>query len=194
MNWSIAPMRMIVPALLMAAAAPALAQSALPPAQDLDQLERMVIATLGVGIGEPGGPMAPIDRRMRLAACPGGIQIDPPSPGAVTVRCTTNGWRIRVPLTRPGSIASSMAANYGNGGSGNGGYGGQQQGLANAAVRKGDPVQLVAQGAAFSISVDATAMEDAAIGGRVRVTSPTRGAVMFAEVVDIGKVRLMGFK
>lgn len=189
MNWSIAPMRTIVPALLMAAAAPALAQSALPPAQDLDQLERMVIATLGVGIGEPGGPMAPIDRRMRLAACPGGIQIDPPSPGAVTVRCTTNGWRIRVPLTRPGSIASSMAANYGNGG-----YGGQQQGLANAAVRKGDPVQLVAQGAAFSISVDATAMEDAAIGGRVRVTSPTRGAVMFAEVVDIGKVRLMGFK
>lgn len=189
MNWSIAPMRMIVTALLMAAAAPALAQSALPPAQDLEQLERMVIATLGVGIGEPGGPMAPIDRRMRLAACPGGIQIDPPSPGAVTVRCTTNGWRIRVPLTRPGSIASSIATGYGNAGSG-----GQQQALANAAVRKGDPVQLVAQGTAFSISVDATAMEDAAIGGRVRVTSPTRGAVMFAEVVDIGKVRLMGFK
>lgn len=187
-------MRMIATALLMASATPALAQSALPPAQDLAQLERMVIATLGADIGAPGGPMAPIDRRMRLAACPNGIQIDPPSPGAVTVRCTTSGWRIRVPLTRPGSIASSMANAYGAGGYGDQAMQAQQGGLANAAVRKGDPVQLVAQGSAFSISVDATAMEDANIGGRVRVTSPTKGSIMFAEVVDIGKVRLLGFK
>ena len=39
-------------------------------------------------IGMPGGPLTPIDRRMRLAACPGGIQIDPPSLSSVTVRCT----------------------------------------------------------------------------------------------------------
>lgn len=184
-------MRMIAAALLIATAAPvavpAWAQSALPPAQDLELLERMVVASLGAEIGAPGGPMAPIDRRMRLAACPNGIQIDPPSPGAVTVRCTTSGWRIRVPLTRAGSIASSYAGPNGSGGYGAGA-------LANAAVRKGDPVQLVAQGAAFSISVDATAMEDADIGGRVRVTSPTKAGVMFAEVVDIGKVRLLGFK
>ena len=182
-------MRTIATALFAAAtlAAPLFAQSALPPAQDLEQLERMVVATLGAEIGAPGGPMAPIDRRMRLAACPNGIQIDPPSPGAVTVRCPTSGWRIRVPLTRNGSMAS---ATYG------GSYGGgpQAQALANAAVRRGDPVQLIAQGSAFSISTDATAMEDANIGGRVRVTTPNKGGVMFAEVVDIGKVRLLGFK
>ncbi len=169
------------------AAAPLSAQSALPPAQDLDQLERMVIATLGADIGAPGGPMAPIDRRMRLAACAGGIQIDPPSPGAVTVRCTTSGWRIRVPLTRPGTSYAQ----------GNPVYGGGQQGqpaLSNAAIRKGDPVQLIAQGSAFSISVDATAMEDANVGNRMRVTTAAKGGIMFAEVLDAGKVRLIGFK
>lgn len=181
--------------LLGLAAAPLLAQNALPPAQDLDQLERMVIASLGADIGAPGGPMAPIDRRMRLAACPNGIQIDPPSPGAVTVRCTTSGWRIRVPLTRASSMASSMGMAYGANGSGGGAYGGQQGGgLPNAAIRKGDPVQLIAQGPAFSISIDATAMEDANIGNRMRVTTSSRGTIMFAEVVDVGKVRLMGFK
>ena len=179
-------MRIAFAALLGLAAAPALAQSALPPAQDLDQLERMVIATLGADIGAPGGPMAPIDRRMRLAACPGGIQIDPPSTGAVTVRCTTSGWRIRVPLTRPGmNFAGGNPAGAG---------GANQPSYANSAIRKGDPVQLIAQGQAFSISVDATAMEDANIGNRMRVTTSGRGSIMFAEVLDVGKVRLVGFK
>jgi flagella basal body P-ring formation protein FlgA len=181
-------MRTTLAALLLGlAAAPALAQSALPPAQDLDQLERMVIATLGADIGAPGGPMAPIDRRMRLAACPGGIQIDPPSPGAVTVRCTTSGWRIRVPLTRPGM-------NFAGGNPASAGGADRTSSSANAAIRKGDPVQLIAQGQAFSISVDATAMEDANVGNRMRVTTSGRGAIMFAEVLDVGKVRLVGFK
>ena len=166
-----------------AAASPSHAQSALPPAQDLNQLEQILVTTLGADVGQPGGPMAPIDRRMRLAACPIGIQIDPPSVGAVTVRCTSAGWRVRVPLTR----ANGPAVNGGND------YG-RSAGLANADIRKGDPVQLIAQGRSYSISVDATAMEDGVIGKRIRVSSVAKGSTLFAEVIDGGRVRLVGFK
>lgn len=168
--------------LALLAAAPLSAQTALPPAQDLNQLEQIVVTTLGADVGRPGGPMVPIDRRMRLAACPIGIQVDPPSAGAVTVRCTTAGWRLRVPLMR----ASSQTAN----GTADGG----RTAFASADVRKGDPVQLVAQGTSYSISVDATALEDANIGNRIRVSPASKGGTLFAEVIDVGRVRLIGFK
>jgi len=179
---SSAMMRLALIPLAIGGAAPLFAQSALPPAQDLNQLEQMVVTSLGADVGQPGGPMAPIDRRMRLAACPIGIQIDPPSTGAVTVRCNTAGWRLRVPLMRANITTAS------------GGQTGRSPALANADIRKGDPVQLIAQGSAYSISVDATAMEDGMIGNRIRVSSAPKGATLFAEVVDAGRVRLVGFK
>jgi flagella basal body P-ring formation protein FlgA len=166
----------------LAVASSAHAQLALPPAQDLTQLEQIVVTTLGADVGQPGGPMAPIDRRMRLAACPIGIQIDPPSAGAVTVRCTTAGWRLRVPLMRATGSTASSGTDAG------------RAATANADVRKGDPVQLVAQGQSYSISVDATAMEDGVIGKRIRVSSVSKGSTLFAEVIDVGRVRLIGFK
>lgn len=178
-------MRIILLPLALAVAAPALAQSVLPPAQDLEVLERMVVATLGADVGQSGGPMAPIDRRMRLAACVSGVQIDPPTTGAVTVRCPSAGWRLRVPLMRANMTARSGFASS---------TGQPSAASANSAVRKGDPVQLVAQGRSYSISVDATAMEDAEIGSRVRVATATKGSTLFAEVVDVGRVRLVGFK
>ena len=168
---------------LLLASSPLAAQPALPPAQDLDHLEQMVVTALQADVGQPGGPLAPIDRRMWLAACPIGIQIDPPTAGAVTVRCTTAGWRLRVPLAR----------GYGQPAGSSGGPAGTAS-FASAVVRKGDPVQLVAQGASYSISVEATAMEDGNVGNRIRVASAAKGSTLFAEVVDVGKVRLLGFK
>jgi flagella basal body P-ring formation protein FlgA len=156
--------------------------AAQPTAMNLDELEKIVISTLGADIGEPGGPLAPIDRRMRLSACPAGVQIDPPALSAVAVRCPAAGWRIRIPLTHDalpitGKQRSTAATP-----------------TANAAVRRGDPVQLIAQGSSFQVSIDATAMEDADIGGRVRVSTGSKGSTMFAEVVDVGRVRVIGFK
>ncbi|KKC25333.1 hypothetical protein WP12_14645 [Sphingomonas sp. SRS2] len=169
---------------LALSATPLLAQRALPPAQDLDQLEQIVVTTLGADIGQPGGPMAPIDRRMRLAACPIGIQVDPPTLGAVTVRCTTAGWRLRVPLARVDMVSANRAQPNG----------GRPAPMARADIRKGDPVQLIAQGQSYSISVDAMAMEDANIGGRIRVSAASKPGTLFAEVIDMGRVRLIGFK
>ena len=168
----------------MAAASPAPAQM-MAGAQSLDELEQIVVTTLGADVGQPGGPLAPIDRRMRLAACPTGIQIDPPMNNAVTVRCTTAGWRLRVPLKASGGYMTQQQG---------GGQMMAQTAPRAADIRKGDPVQLVAEGDTFSISVDAVAMEDANIGGRVRVQTGQKGGTMFAQVVDIGRVRLMGFK
>lgn len=165
------------------AAAPLYAQAALPPAQDLNQLEQIVVTTLGADVGQPGGPLAPIDRRMRLAACPIGIQVDPPTAGAVTVRCTTAGWRLRVPLMRANMVSAGGAQQYGD-----------RPMTARADIRKGDPVQLIAQGQSYSISVDAMAMEDANIGGRIRVSAASKPGTLFAEVIDVGRVRLIGFK
>lgn len=174
-------MKHLVAIALLGAAFPA-AAATLPPAQNLDELEQIVVTTLGADIGQPGGPMAPIDRRIRLAACPIGIQIDPPQMGAVTVRCTTAGWRLRVPLARTQMIAAPAAQGF------------QRAALTSADIRKGDPVQLIAQGDSFSISVDGIAMEDANIGNRVRVSTGSKGSTLYAEVIEPGRVRLLGFK
>jgi len=184
-------MRTLLPVLglfaVVAVSSPISAQ-ALPPAQNLDQLEAMVIGTLGAGVGMPGGLLAPIDRRMRLAACGSGIQIDPPTAGSVTVRCTTLGWRLRVPLMRNNSSYGNANLTMGMGDAGASNAG------SNAAIRRGDPVTLVAQGSSYSISVEATAMEDANVGSRVRVATASKGSTLFAEVLEAGKVRLIGFK
>lgn len=174
-------MKLLIAIALLGTALPAAAVT-LPPAQNLDELEQIVVTTLGADIGQPGGPMAPIDRRIRLAACPIGIQVDPPQAGAVTVRCTTSGWRLRVPLARTQMIPAPSAQGF------------QKAALTNADVRKGDPVQLIAQGDSFSVSVDGVAMEDANIGSRVRVSTGSKGSTLFAEVIEPGRVRLLGFK
>jgi flagella basal body P-ring formation protein FlgA len=167
--------------IVTALTAPSVLAAAQPAAMNLDELEKIVITTLGADIGEPGGPLAPIDRRMRLSACPAGVQIDPPALSAVAVRCPAAGWRIRIPLTHD---ALPVAGKRGT----------AAAPVANAAVRRGDPVQLIAQGSSFQVSIDATAMEDADIGGRVRVSTGSKGSTMFAEVVDVGRVRVIGFK
>ncbi len=77
--------------------------------EDLDKLEARVIAAVGAGIGEPGGPQRPIDRRLRLASCPNAPMIAMSFTGAATLECEAIGWRIHVPLART-MIASPAAA------------------------------------------------------------------------------------
>ena len=150
--------------------APALAQ----PIQDLASLENRLVTALDAGIGEPGGPATAIDRRLKLAPCPTLVTIDPPALGAVALRCPAAGWRIRVPLMRAAAQAAAVKA--------------------PALVRRGDPVELVAGGGAFSVSAQAVAQEDGAAGERIRVKTDQKSAVIFAEVVDAGIVRIPGFK
>jgi len=149
------------------------------PFQDIPALEKRVTAALGAGIGEPGGPMAPIDRRLKLAACPANVTIDPPRLGAIALRCPALGWRIRVPLTRLADAPAQGVAMIAK---------------AEPVVRRGDPVDLVAEADGFSVSISATAQEDGVPGARIRVRADGKRTPIYAEVMADGSVRLPGFK
>src|SRR3546814_5565033 len=89
----------------------------------------MVVAKFGAAIGQPGGPAAPIDRRLKLAACPDTPSVEGPVMGAAVIRCAPVGWRIRVPL-RAGEMAAASDK-------------------AAILIKKGDPVQLIAGNASL---------------------------------------------
>jgi flagella basal body P-ring formation protein FlgA len=38
--------------------------------ENLDRLDSIVAMTVGANVGTPGGATAPVDRRLKLAACP----------------------------------------------------------------------------------------------------------------------------
>lgn len=168
--------------ILLGVATPALASAGSDGFEDLTKLEGRVVGALDADIGQLGGPVTHIDRRLKLQPCPTAATIDPPALGAVAVRCEAIGWRIRVPLMRaptPSPIPVAYAP---------------AQPLAPAVIKRGDPVQLVAQSNGFSVSTDGIAQEDGRIGGHIRVkTDPTRGPVVIGEVVETGRVRVSSF-
>lgn len=157
--------------LLTLGAVPAAAQS--QRFEDMNGLEALVIARLGARTGEAGGPVAPIDRRLKLAACPDTPVIEGPVMGAAVVRCEAIGWRIRVPL-RNGAMASAPQR-------------------AAMLVRKGDPVELVAGNASFTVSTMMIADEDGARGDMIRVRADRKSAPVVARVVENGVVSAPGF-
>jgi len=163
--------RRFVPALLLIGAA-AHAQGF----EDLAALDRKVAAALGADFGQPGGPARPIDKRLKLAACPQPATVEPPAMGAVIVRCESLGWRIRVALTRSAGGHS------------------QAEEKAEPIIRKGDQVQLTASSGSFSVSTLAIAEQDGAPGDRIRVRAETRKAAVIGMVMPDGRVALPGFK
>lgn len=166
--------------LAAAGSTPALAQGY----EDLDQLETQVVASLGAGIGEMGGPARPIDRRLRLRPCPEPATVEAPALGAVAVRCQSVGWRIRIPLTAGSATARATPT----------------AAPAEPVIRRGDQVQLVALTRSFSVSTFGVAEQDGAPGDRIRVrreVSDRRGdsstSRIIGEVLPDGRVALPGF-
>lgn len=162
--------RLILPALALAAPAAA------APIEDLDRLEARVIAAVGAGIGEPGGPARPIDRRLRLAACPSAPTVTMPIPGAATLECDALGWRIHVPLARVAIAEGASRAKV------------------EPVIRKGDQVEVVALGSTFTVSTVAVAQQDGAPGDRIRLRGDAKAAPFFAEVDAPGRVIVSRFK
>ena len=171
-------------ALAAAAAQPALAQQKF---ENLDRLDGLVAMTVGANIGEPGGPVAPVDRRLRLAACPVTPSVEGPTFGAAIVKCDALGWRIRVPLSGGGAGAATVApvARYGAAAA--------RPAQRDLVVKRGDPVQLIAGNASFSVSRVMIADEDGAVGDTIRVREDKKAAPVLAQVVEMGTVRIPGF-
>ena len=163
---------------LLASPLPALSQGF----ENLEMLDNRVAAALGANIGEPGGATTPIDRRLRLQACPQPVEIGEPIAGAVAVRCAPLGWRIRVSV-----VASAEARQAGAGAMS------ARQERAEPVVRRGDQIELVAIAAGFTVSTLATADQDGAPGDRIRVRTERRGAPVIGQVLPDGRVALPGF-
>lgn len=154
---------------LLFAAAPVLAEGF----ENLERLEGDLVAQLGAGIGQPGGPATGIDRRLKLAACPTRPAFDAPVMNAVAIRCPATGWRIRVPLTRGDTSPAAIAA-------------------AAPVVQRGDAVSVIASGAGFTVSQSGIAQEKGAPGARIRVKMDPKKPPIYAEVVAQGEVRISG--
>lgn len=169
-------------ALAAAAAQPALAQQKF---ENLDRLDGLVAMTVGANIGEPGGPVAPVDRRLRLAACPVTPSVEGPTFGAAIVKCDSLGWRIRVPLSGGGAATVAPVARYGAVAA--------RPAQRDLVVKRGDPVQLIAGNASFSVSRVMIADEDGAVGDTIRVREDKKAAPVLAQVVEMGTVRIPGF-
>jgi len=144
--------------------------------EDVGLLELRLTAALGAGVGEAGGPTRPIDRRLKLAACPKPASFGPSQLGAATIMCEPLGWRIRIPLMPTLSRVEAAAAK------------------AEPIIRKGDQVELSASSSGFSVSTMAVAEQDGAPGDRIRVRSETKKAVIIGVVTEDGRVSLPGFK
>jgi flagella basal body P-ring formation protein FlgA len=111
------------------------------------------------------GSAAPVDRRLKLPRCPLPADIAPMGGNAIAVRCPSLGWRILVPLV---AAPQSMSA---------------------PDIRKGDIVELYVDGAGFSVSTSATAVEDGRVGNAVRVRPSDGNAPVSVTVLGAGRVR-----
>lgn len=166
------------------AATPALSQQRF---ENLDRIDSLVAMTVGANLGQPGGPASPVDRRLRLAACPQMPTVDGPVFGAAVVKCEALGWRIRVALVPGGATAAAPTSVM------PGGMGRVQAVPKPAAVKRGDPVQLLAGNQYFSVTRMMVAEEDGGIGDMIRVREDRKSAPLIAQVVEMGVVRVPGF-
>ena len=147
---------------LCALPAPALAQAF----EDLDRLDSRIEVLTGAAPGEPGGAVAPIDRRLKLVACPQPASIEWSGSDALAVRCPAIGWRLRV----------GIAAN------------GSHQVKAEPSVHRGDTVEVSVRGDAFDVTTTAIALDDGAIGASVRLKLGAAGTQSSAIVTGPGTV------
>ena len=170
--------RVALPLAVLAVPLPALAQGF----ENLEMLDNRVAAALGANIGEPGAATTPIDRRLRLQACPQPVEVSEPVAGALAVRCAPLGWRIRVSLVASAGTRQMAAATSA-----------QPQARPEPVIRRGDQVELVAIAQGFTVSTLATADQDGAPGDRIRVRTERRNAPVIGQVLEDGRVALPGF-
>lgn len=145
---------------------------------DLALLDRASEIFAGARLGEPGGPVAPIDRRLRLAGCGSSPEFTWRSDAhdAIVIRCTDpNGWRIFVAVRSTPAAVQPAAVK------------------AEPVIRRGDPVTLEAGQSGFSVAADGVAMTDAAPGARLQVRIEGAKAPVQAIAVEAGKATLPGW-
>ncbi|MFC3098938.1 flagella basal body P-ring formation protein FlgA [Alteraurantiacibacter palmitatis] len=141
---------------------PALALAALPSAlaaqaggfADPGAIDAEIAAFTGAPAGSPGGARHPVDRRLRMAACPQPLALAWHGRRAdmVRVECPAiAGWQIFVPVNSAPAAAAHAAARPA------------------PVVERGQILTVAVEGRGFSVSQQAEALEAGAIGDWIRV-------------------------
>ena len=156
----------------------ALALAVPAPAQtvdfaDLPHIDSEVASCTGHAIGQQGGAVARVDRRLRLARClsPLALSWRLPRRDTIIVECPDPGsWHLFVPV-RVGDNAPMAVA-----------------------VARGEGVTIAVTGDGFSVSQSGEAMEAGAVGEWIRVRSVSdgsaKGEAMRARIVRPGQVEV----
>jgi flagella basal body P-ring formation protein FlgA len=148
---------------------------------DLALLDRAAEIFAGARLGEPGGPVAAIDRRLRLAGCGTSPEFTwrTDAHDAIVIRCPDpRGWRIFVSvraLPAPPAVQQAVAVKE------------------DPVIRRGDPVTLEAGDKGFAVSADGIAMGDAVPGGRLQIKIDGAKSPVQAIAVEAGKATLPGW-
>lgn len=160
-----------------------LAAAAATTFTDTAALDAAAAAFAGAPVGAEGGPLAPIDARLRLTPCSADPTLSWRSArrDAIVIQCPDPaGWRLYVavrmaaaaPAPTPG-IAIPAAR-------------------PEPVIRRGDPVSIVAEQAGFSVSTDGVAIADAAPGARIQVRVEGRRNLVQAVAVAPGRATIPG--
>lgn len=158
--------------------APAHAQAGL---QDLNQIDTMVAAAMGAEIGQPGGARAQVDRRLKLKACPGPLEVSGPDMNAAAVRCNAIGWRIRVPLMMSAAAPARISVSSR-----------QRQPVETEAVKRGEPILLMVERPSFTLSRVMIADKDGNVGDVIPVREGPREPPIFVRITEPGKATILG--
>lgn len=165
---------------------PVLAAAANPAGfQSTEALDRLVAQFAGAPIGELGGARAPVDKRLKLAACDAPqLSWRSAAEDAVVIRCQgPQQWRVFVPvnaLPRPAAPAAAAVP-------------APMVVKPATVIKRGDPVLIEAGAAGFSITREGLAMADAAAGARVLVKVDDKRPPVAAIAIEPGRARLPGF-
>lgn len=127
----------------------ALVMAVASPFADLDAIDVQVAQFTGRGIGEEGGAMQPVDRRLKLRPCasPLALSWNAQRRETVVVRChDAGGWRLYVPVKAEAAAAAALPA-----------------------VNRGDAVTIAVTGEGFSVSQPGEAMEGGPVGSWIKV-------------------------
>lgn len=151
-------------ALLLVSALPAMAHA--QAVEDLDRLDSRIQVFTGAAPGQPGGALTPIDRRLRLTACPEPASIEWSGSNALAIRCAAIGWRLRV------GLASASGP----------------QAKAELNVHRGDSVEVSVEGEQFDVTTTGIALDDGAKGQSIRVKLGGSGTQSSATVTGPGTV------
>ncbi|MEL7729614.1 flagella basal body P-ring formation protein FlgA [Citromicrobium bathyomarinum] len=158
------------------AASSAAANAPMDPAE----IDRAVAQFTGAGIGQPGGARLPVDRRMRLNPCGSPLLLEwyGKARESVQVQCPDAGWRIYVAVAQaqgPSGAATQP---------------GQADAGGEIVISRGETVSIIVAGGGFSLSRQAVAMEEGAVGSwiKVRPTQDKKADPVRAQVVRPGQV------